>query len=150
MPTDATIDFVVMFLTIGMLALLIGSIVLGWVVRTWDRLVNRSQAAGPLMSPETAQTARTERTDARTDQVSEADRWLGRLEVDRTRSTVLEILLTSGWTITDMRREGIFRGDNATISAEVEATKKKLGIIDEPRQLRVKDEHGERVIPMTP
>lgn len=91
---------------------------------------------------------RTDRTDEADGRVSVADQWFDRIELDRTRATVMEILLTSGWTITDMRREGIFRGENAAISAEVEATKKKLGITSEPRQLRVRDEQGERLIPM--
>src|SRR5262245_30018952 len=43
MPTDKTIDFVVMFLTIVLLALGLGSMLLGWMMRTWDRFVNRSQ-----------------------------------------------------------------------------------------------------------
>lgn len=147
MPTDATIDFVVMFLTIGMLALLIGSIVLGWVVRTWDRLVNRSQAAGPLMSPETAQTARTERTDARTDQVSEADRWLGRLEVDRTKTALIELLVYSGWEVAQIR--SVLKGENAALGTEIEAAKIRLGIADAPRMLHVRDDKGERDIVMT-
>ena len=42
MPADKTIDFVVMFLVIGLLVLGIGSWLVGWLVRTWDRFVNRS------------------------------------------------------------------------------------------------------------
>lgn len=68
-------------------------------------------------------------TDERTDEVSVADRWLDRLELDRTRTTVIDILLYSGWTITDLRREKILRGENAEISAEVEAARKRLGMV---------------------
>lgn len=53
-----------------------------------------------------------------------APRW----EVDKTRTAVIEELLYSGWTITDLRREGILRGDNTKISAEVEAARQRLGI----------------------
>jgi len=101
-----------------------------------------------VMSTPKASMVQTDQTDEQTDRASEADRWLARLQLDRTRSMVMEILLTHGWTITDMRREGIFRGDNTAISAEVDVMKKKLGIIDTPRQIRVKDEHGERLIPI--
>lgn len=41
MPTDQTIDFVVMFLVLGLLALALGSIALGWIVRQWDMLMSR-------------------------------------------------------------------------------------------------------------
>ncbi len=91
---------------------------------------------------------RTDRTDGPDGRVSEADLWVDRLELDKTRSAVMEILLTNEWTVTDMRREGIFRGENAAISAEVDAAKKRLGILDTPRQLRVRDDQGERLIPM--
>lgn len=91
---------------------------------------------------------RADRTDDADGLVSEADQWLDRIELERTRAAVMELLVYSGWTITDMRREGMFRGENATISAEVEAMKKKLGITGDPRQLRVRDDQGERLIPM--
>lgn len=51
-----------------------------------------------------------------------------RLQLDKTREALIEELLTLGWTMTDFRREQIFRGDNNKISAEVEAARKRLGI----------------------
>jgi hypothetical protein len=112
------------------------------------KIVNHFRSAMSFAQSQTVANERTDRTDDADGLVSVADQWLDRIELDRTRTAVMEILLTSGWTITDMRREGIFRGENATISAEVEATKKKLGIVGEPRQLRVRDAEGERLIPM--
>jgi hypothetical protein len=44
MPDDKTIDFVVAFLAIGLLALGVGSWLLGWLVRTWDRVMSRTGA----------------------------------------------------------------------------------------------------------
>lgn len=70
-----------------------------------------------------------------------------RLALDKTRAAVLEELLTHGWTITDLRRENILRGDNATISQEVAETRKRLGLADPDRTIKIRDEKGERVIP---
>lgn len=44
MPADKTIDFVVMFLTIGLLVLGLGSVALGWLVRQYDRFMARFAA----------------------------------------------------------------------------------------------------------
>lgn len=51
-----------------------------------------------------------------------------RLALDKTRQGLIEELLTLGWTVTDFRREGIFRGDNTTISQEVAEARKRLGM----------------------
>lgn len=51
-----------------------------------------------------------------------------RPQLDKTREALIEFLLDDGWAITDLRREGILRGDNTKISAEVEAARKRLGI----------------------
>lgn len=45
MPTDQTIDFVVMFLVIGLLALGLGSWLLGWLAGKWQSLMSRSAGA---------------------------------------------------------------------------------------------------------
>ena len=110
------------------------------------RPVKTSQDATPVMSRENAQTTQTDQTDGQTDQVSEADRWLDRIEVDRTKTALIELLVYSGWDVGQIR--GVVKGDNGAIGVEVEAAKQKLGMVDEPRQLRVKDDHGERLIPM--
>lgn len=143
MPADKTIDFVVMFLTIGLLTLGLGSMLLGWLARQWDRFVNRSET---VMLPAPAQTGQTGQTDTQTDHVSEADRWLDRLEVDRTKTALIELLVYSGWEVGQIRN--VVKGDNGAIGVEVEAAKIRLGIALPPRELRVRDEHGERLIPM--
>lgn len=112
------------------------------------RHVKPFQDAAPVMSRDHAQTQQTDQTDGQTDLVSEADRWLDRIEIDRTREAVVELLVYSGWSVSDMRKANILRGDNGAIGVEVEAARQRLGITAEPRQLRVKDDHGERLISM--
>ena len=98
------------------------------------------------MSPVRPQTAADEQTDRQTDLVSEADQWLDRIEVDRTKTALIELLVYSGWEVGQIR--GVLKGDNGAIGTEIEAAKIRLGMTDPPRQLRVRDETGERLIPM--
>lgn len=144
MPADKTIDFVVMFLVIGLLCLGLGSWLLGWLVKQWDRFVNRSQV---VMTTGSAQTTTDRQTDEQTDQMSEADLWLDRLEVDRTKTTLIELLVYSGWEVGQIRN--VIKGDNGAIGNEIEAARQRLGMAEVSRQLRVRDEKGERLIPMT-
>ncbi len=111
-----------------------------------EETVNHSGGATPVMSRETAQTAQTVQTDKQTDHVSEADVWLDRLEVDRTKTALIELLVYSGWEVGQIR--GVLKGDNGVLGTEIEAAKIRLGMTDPPRQLRVRDETGERLIPM--
>lgn len=67
-------------------------------------------------------------TDERTDEVPEADQWSARLQLDKTRAAAIEFFLYSGWTVTDLRREGILRGENAAVGAEIEAARKRMGM----------------------
>jgi hypothetical protein len=50
MPTDKTIDFVVAFLVIGCLTLGLASMLLGWIVRQWDRLMSRRSGGAGAQS----------------------------------------------------------------------------------------------------
>ena len=108
--------------------------------------VNHSQ---PLMSTPAsflAQTNQTDQTDESDDAVSEADRWLDRLEVDRSRTAIIELMVYSGWNTSQVR--AVLKGDSGMVGAEVEAAKIKLGIAPEPRLLKVRDNGAnERVIP---
>lgn len=142
MPPDKTIDTVLLILALGCLTLGLGSVALGWAARVWDR-VKHSQ---DVMTINPAQTAQTNQTDRQTDYVSEADRWLDRLEVDRTKTALIELLVYSGWDVGQIR--GLLKGDNGVLGTEIEAARKRLGISIEPRQLRVRDAEGERLIPM--
>lgn len=115
----------------------------------WGLLVSNVWGDAPLRSVELpSQTSRqTAQTDQQTTRPSALPPKPPRFALDRTRQAVLEELLTHGWTITDLRRENILRGDNATISQEVIETRKRLGLADPDRTLKIRDEKGERVIP---
>jgi hypothetical protein len=143
MPDDKTIDFVVAFLAIGLLTLGVGSWLLGWLVRTWDRFVNRSQV---VMSHESGQTESGDRTDDRQTMVSEAEILLNRTELDRTRLAWVTLMVYKGYSVGEIR--GLLKGDNGVIGTEIEAARQRLGIVGEPRHLRVRDDQGERLIPM--
>lgn len=143
MPTDKTIDFVVLFLTIGLLTLGIGSMLIGWLMRVWDRLVNRSQV---VMTTNSVQTAADEQTDSGQTMVSEAEILLNRTELDRTRLAWITLMVYKGYTVGEIR--GLLKGDNGVIGTEIETARQRLGIVSDPRQLRVRDDQGERLIPM--
>jgi hypothetical protein len=94
-----------------------------------------------------AQTEADWQTDRQTDEVSEADRWLDRLEVDRTKTALIELMVYSGWQVGEIR--AVIKGDNGAIGAEVAAARERLGLgEDPPRMLQVRDAAGERLIPM--
>lgn len=142
MPPDQTIDKVLLIISGGLLIMGLGSVVLGWAMRTWDR-VKHSQV---VISPADDQTVADAQTDRQTDLVSEADQWLDRIELDRTKTALIELLVYTGWDVGQIR--SVIKGDNGAIGTEVEAARKRLGIVVEPRLLRVRDEQGERLIPM--
>lgn len=145
MPDDRTIDFVVMFIVFGALGLGLLSMFVGWLVRKWDQFVNRSQ---DVMSIDQDTDERTERTDGADEpSVSVVNQLLSRLEVDRTKAAVIELLVYSDWTTAEIR--AVLKGENAAIGAEVDAARKRLGIAPPDRQLRVRDERGERLIPLS-
>lgn len=143
MPSDTTIDTVLMIIVGGLLTMGLGSLLLGRLLRLWDRFVNRSQVA---MSPDAAQTTTDEQTDSRQTMVSDAEILLNRTELDRTRLAWITLMVYKGYTVGEIR--GLLKGDNGVIGTEIETARKHLGITGEPRQLRVRDAEGERMIPM--
>lgn len=144
-----TMDYAVAIVLLGALAIGLGSMLLGKIVELWDALVSRVSTRPPNHSVELPlQTNQTKKqTDQQTARPSATPPKPPRLALDKTRAAVLEELLTHGWTITDLRRENILRGDNATISQEVAETRKRLGLADPDRTIKIRDEKGERVIP---
>jgi hypothetical protein len=58
----------------------------------------------------------------------------------------IELMLYSGYTTAEIR--ALLKGENGAIGQEVDAARKRLGIVAPDRQLRVKDEKGERMIPL--
>lgn len=130
--TDAQVgDYVVIIIVVGALTIGLISMAIGYVVDAWDRFrawrsVKHSQVvmSRPLTS---APPNKTDRPADRLSVSAQIER-PPRLQLDKTREALIEELLTLGWTMTDFRREQIFRGDNNKISAEVEAARKRLGI----------------------
>jgi hypothetical protein len=93
-----------------------------------------------VMSYEPNRQPQTAQTDRQTS-VSVADQWLDRLEVDRTRAALIELLVYSEWSLSEIR--SMIKGDNGTIGAEVEAARQRLE--KPPRLMHV---NNERYIPL--
>lgn len=80
----------------------------------------------PVMSRQIDQTAQTNRTDEPDGRTSEANLWMDRIAVDRTKTTLITLLVYSGWSVEEIRRT--LKGENATLGAEIEQVRKQLGI----------------------
>lgn len=89
------------------------------------------------------QTTQTDSRQTDRPRVSAPDQKPPRLQLDKTRTAVIEELLTHGWTIGDIRREGLLRGDNGKIGAEIDAVRQRLNIEVEPRTIPVKERGGD-------
>jgi len=101
-----------------------------------------------VMSRQAGRPQQTDKTDGQTDPVSAADQWVERLELDRTKTTLIELLVYSGWDASQVR--AVLKGDNGALGAEVEAARKRLGIEPPPpRMIAVRDNGAPpRNIPM--
>lgn len=106
--------------------------------------VNTSQTIMSLQEPATRQTDQTDDTDRPS--VSADDLSAPRLQLDRTKQALIEVMVYNGWNVGEIR--AAVKGDNGAIGAEVDAARKKLGIDAPERVIRVRDEKGERVIPI--
>src|SRR5262245_17679583 len=146
-PDAHTIDMVVAIIAVGALLIGVLSVLWGKAEKLWDWLrgVNTSQIViSPLDRAET-RTARTDEADGPS--VSAVDPWLARIHVDRTKGTLIDLLVYSGWTTAEIR--SVLKGENAAIGTEVEAARQRLGIDPPERVLKVRDAQGERVIPFS-
>lgn len=124
-------DYVVIILVVGALTIGLLSMLIGWVVATWDKFKSRRTVrtfrpvmSRPIISPPADEPGRPADRLSVSAQIEKPPR----LQLDKTRTALIEELLTLGWTMADFRREKVFRGDNNEISAEVEAARKRLGI----------------------
>lgn len=144
MPPQEPNTWVLFLLCLVAAALLIGLFWLNHYLRTGGESVNRSQ---DVQQPEP-------RADRQTDQTDKADRpsvsadtlRVSRLQLDRTKTAVIEVLVYNGWSVGEIR--AVLKGDSNTFGAEVEAARQRLGIDPPERTLRVRDEAGQRVISM--
>lgn len=144
MPNDRTVDFVVMFLVFGMIGLGLLSVLVGKITTWWDRVVNTSQA---VMSHD-AESRSADQADRQADRpsVSADDLHVERLQFDRSKAALIEVMVYNGWQVGEIR--AVLKGDNGAIGAEVEQARVRLGLSTPERQLRVRDEKGERLIPL--
>lgn len=76
------------------------------------------------------QTAQTDSRQTDRPRVSAPDQKPPRLQLDKTRTAVIEELLTHGWNVGEIR--SVVKGDNGTIGAEIDAARQRLGIEPEP------------------
>lgn len=82
------------------------------------------------LEAQTGASATRQTADAR---VSAADPYIERLRLDRTRITLIELMVYTGWSVGEIR--GVLKGDNTVISSEIEQARQKLGIAEAPRAI---------------
>lgn len=100
---------------------------------------NMSNISNTADSDYVAEPARMAQTDSRqTDRqpVSEPHKAPARLQLNKTRTAVIEELLTHGWNVGEIR--SVVKGDNGTIGAEIDAARQRLGIEAESRSVPVR------------
>jgi len=147
-------DVAVVIIIVGALAIGLISVAVGQIVTLRDRLrarrqeqksVKHSVRSEPIMSPPPIVKFADRQTDrADRPSVSEDNLDVPRLRLDKTKATIIEVLVYNGWQVGEIR--AVIKGDNGVIGVEAEAARKRLGIDPPPRELRVRDEKGERVI----
>ena len=104
--------------------------------------VNSSQVVmspAPEPKPADRQTDTTDRPS-----VSADDLRVERLQLDRTKTAIIEVMVYNGWQVGEIR--AVLKGDNGALGTEVEAARKRLNIDPPERLVRVRDAAGERVI----
>lgn len=69
--------------------------------------------------------------------VSEALQWIERMRLDRTRITLIELMVYTGWPVGEIR--GLLKGDNTVLSAEIEQARRRLGVAEPPRVIPVSE-----------
>lgn len=75
-----------------------------------------------VMSRQEQQTSRQTKQTAQTD----ADPWTDRIQVDRTKTALIELLVYSGWGVGEIR--GVLKGDTGALGIEIEAVRVRLGL----------------------
>lgn len=131
-----------MVLAIGSVVLLVGILISMGIGKIQERSVKRFE---PVMSQSAPTERQTDQTDtADRPSVSADDLHVERLQLDRTKTALIEVMVYNGWGVGEIR--AVLKGDNGTIGEAVDAARKKLGIDPPERTLRVRDEKGERLI----
>jgi len=68
--------------------------------------------------PSAEQTKQTPQTNA--------ELWMDRIQVDRTKTALIELLVYNGWTVSEIRV--LLKGDSGALGQEVDAARKRLGV----------------------
>ena len=74
------------------------------------------------------QIEQTDKTDRQTDRASEAEQWIARLKVDRTKAALIELLVYSEWGVGEIR--ATLKGDSGAIGDAVRAARGESDISD--------------------
>lgn len=83
-------------------------------------------------------------TDGQTDPVSAPDSTIARLELDRTRAAVIDVLVQAGWDVGRIR--ATLKGDNGAIGTEVAAARERFGLDTPSRTIGVSDRQDGQTI----
>jgi hypothetical protein len=116
------------------------------IIRVDDAAESVNHSQDVMSHPATPAPAQTTDRQADRPSVSADDLSAPRLQLDRTKQALIEVMVYNGWGAGEIR--AVIKGDNGVIGAEVDAARKKLGIEPPDRVIRVRDEKGERVIPI--
>jgi len=79
-----------------------------------------------VMSRTEERTAQTNQTNGANERTTEADLWIDRIQVDRTKTALIELLVYNEWTVTEIR--SVLKGESATLGQEIDAARKRLGV----------------------
>jgi hypothetical protein len=155
-PADATVDFVVMFVVVGMVLAGLASVALGWVLRQRDRFMSRYTMAVPR-----SYTRESEHGSQAVGRHGNGVEPLPETEfqsvIDYLEHCDNDVLLNLLAQLTDA--EGDYRFAESRVAkfipgrvedrlSQVRAVRDTTPPPPPRRHLRVKDDHGERLIPM--
>lgn len=102
------------------------------VVKPRESVKPNPMLAPVVMSRQAADGPDRPQTDQTDKRVSVGDQWLDRLQRDITKEAVIELMVYSGWSVSQIR--AVIRGDNNVIGAEVADARKRLGLaVDQPK-----------------
>lgn len=134
-PDPNTIDFVVLIIVIGSIAIGLISMFIGKVVEWWDAVraaikARRVNTSTPVMSPTPAQTTPDQQTDEADRRASAGlsgdPRHCPALRLDRTKAGLITLLVYNEWTVSEIR--AVLKGDNNVLGPEIEAARVRLGL----------------------
>lgn len=124
MSSDQTVDFVIAFVTIGLVVLGLLSLLIGWVQAQWDRLRGVNYSEDVLASADDVEMP-NERTNERTNERSRHSYLWQDFILDKTRTRLIAVMVDSDMTVTEIR--ALLKGEAKTIGEEIEAERARQG-----------------------